>query len=119
MSATNTPGSGDQLTKAQLDQLADELITEKGSKVPGRIRAYLTNPDVRSALDKLVKAKIPLRDIQRGFVDKLGWKISPTVLRAFMKEEFGYPEPTATRVGAKKAAKTVKKAAKSRGKRNR
>lgn len=104
MNAPSSAGDHPLMTKVEMDKLAEDLIAEKGSKVPSRIRSYLSHPDVKSALDKLVKAKIPLKDIQRGFVDKLGWKVSPTVLRAFMKEEFGYPESTTKRVGAKKAA---------------
>lgn len=106
MTAPSTPGAGQPhtMSKIELDRLADDLISEKSSKVPRRTRTYLNHPDIRGNLEKLVKVKIPLKDIQRGFVDKLDWKVSPAVFRTFMKEEFNYPEPTNKRVGVKKNA---------------
>lgn len=117
------PGdSGDSrpmLTSAELNKLAEDLINEKGSKIPARTRSYLSNPDVLAGLKKLVAAKIPLRHIQRGYVDKLGWKVSPSVLRAFMKETFNYPADLAKNAGAvKKAAKKVVAKPKPKGRRS-
>lgn len=99
-----------QMSSAEIKNLADELIQEKGSKIPARTRAYLKNPDIYSALRVLVDSKIGLKDIQRGFVDKLDWKVPPPILRAFMKEEFGYPPEPAKKVGggAKKSAGKTK-----------
>lgn len=94
------------LSKEDLDRLVDELISEKAGKVSGRIREYLTTPDVKGALDKLVDAKIPVKDIHTKIISKLGWKVSPSVFRAFMKEEYNYPEPNPKRKppGARKSA---------------
>ena len=94
-----------QMTSLEIEKLAKELIQEKGSKIPARTRAYLKNPDIYNALSTLVSSKIGLKDIQRGFVDKLDWKVPPPILRAFMKEEFNYPPEPAKKVGAAKAGK--------------
>lgn len=94
-----------------VDRMAADLINEKGGKVPARVREYLDDADVRPGLEKLVAAKISLKDIHTKFVSKLGWKISFPVFRAHMRETFNYPEPVAKRVAPakKKPAKAAKK----------
>lgn len=95
-----------------LMHLADELVKEKQGGMPARTREYLDL--AKPALQKLVDAKITMKDIYARFINRQSLKINNVHFRTYMRETFNYPDPALSRVGKRKksAKKGVKKAAK-------
>jgi hypothetical protein len=69
--------------------IVNNMISERSAGFPPRVLQELTR--VRPALEKLVEAKVPFREINDRFAKTMQIKISAALFRKYMKQEFGYP----------------------------